>query len=269
MVKSQSSEAGCPPGVAPQQWNLTNQLVCPGFHPLRGTQHHHPVLNPTRLHGFRVLDDSVRIHQYYNLGATWSHGLRNFHLNQRRANTHCHAAYRPNSDHGNVLYPRWPRFSSVGIHSDTNPAWRDVHKLCHIILHSLQTVQADSHDYIDTLVARRYIHELPHGSWIQQLRRPHFYHHTHNFRAYDRAHSPRRSNNLDRVPDDHTSRPDSHRTRRQAHTYGIRHITWLDRDQHHQSPRRKQHNHKHRDHDLLRDRVKLQRHAPRARLSAP
>jgi hypothetical protein len=179
-----------------------------------------------------------------------------------------------------MLYPRWPRFSSVGIDSDTNPARRDVHQLRHIVLHASravqapgynysdpQTVQAHRYDYGDTLIARLYLHELPHGSWIQQLRRPHIHHHTHHHRTDNCAHSPRRPNNADRIPNHHPSRLDFHRTRRQAHAHGVRHITRLYHHQHNQPPRRKQHNHDHRDNDLLRNRLDLQRHALRSSLS--
>ena len=155
-----------------------------------------------------------------------------------------------------MLYPHWSRLSSINTYSDTNSAWRDAHKLRHIV------------DYIDAHLAGCYLHQFPHSSWIQSLRRPHFRHHTYNLRAYSLAHSSSRPNDTNRVPDHDPPRLHLHCTRWQAHADRVRHTPRLYRDQHHQPPRRKQHNHKHRDHDLLRNRLDMQRHAPRPRLSA-
>jgi hypothetical protein len=201
--------------------DLTNS--CSGFHVLRGTQHHHPVLNPARLDRIRLLDNPVRIHQHHHLSSTWSHSLRNIHLHQRRADTHGYAAQRSNPDHSDMLHPYWSRFSSVDTHSDQNSAWRDVHQLRLAVLRYTQTDQTPSYDYIDTHVARCHFHELLHGSWIQPLRRPYFCRHSHNFRTDDCANSPRRPNDFDRIPDHNPSRFDLHRTRRQAHADRVRH----------------------------------------------
>jgi hypothetical protein len=155
-----------------------------------------------------------------------------------------------------MLCPDWSRFGSVGTYAHTNSARRDVHKLCFKYYH------------INAHLARRYFHKLPHGSRIQPFRRPHLRHHTHGTRTDSLAHSSRRSYNIDRIPDHHPPRLDFHRAWWQAHAYRVRHITRLSHHQHHQPPRRKQHHHQHRDHDLLRDSLDLQRHAPQPRLSA-
>ena len=78
--------------ILPSHRNRALTGLRSGFHLLRGTQHHHPVLDSARLDTLRLLNSPICVHQYYHLSATWSHNLRNFHLHQRRANTHGYAA---------------------------------------------------------------------------------------------------------------------------------------------------------------------------------
>lgn len=158
-----------------------------------------------------------------------------------------------------MLHSHRSRHGSVGTHPDTDPARRDVHKFRHIVLLYPRTGETPSYNYIDTHVARRYIHELLHDSRIQPLRCPHFYHHTHCAWTDHCPHSPRRSDYTTRIPDRHASWIDSHRAWWQVDTDRVRHsnIARLNHHQHHQPPRREQHSHKHGDNNLLRDRIEL------------
>ena len=163
-----------------------------------------------------------------------------------------------------MFFPCRTSLSTSYNHDHADIAWCDLHKLRHgnhIVLHPSWSGIATSYAY-------PYSNELPDRSGLQSLQRLHFLRHT--ARTNIRDHSTWRPNNHNRVRNKDTSRIDLHRSRRQHHLHSTRHKNSprLHNHQRHLPARREQHGSPHRNHNMLRNGLDLQRFANRASLAS-